>query len=115
MKRIQEPELMTSEEEIFYAAADYANSLRRLLELDLETIYPAHGPVIEDGPGKIQEFIEHRLGASDVAGIASDKAKKLPLLRRSHGSANRALDECRASGAPTQGNSSPALPGWADF
>jgi hydroxyacylglutathione hydrolase len=41
--------------------ADYLSSLRRLLELDLSRIYPAHGPVIEDGPARIREYIDHRL------------------------------------------------------
>jgi glyoxylase-like metal-dependent hydrolase (beta-lactamase superfamily II) len=41
--------------------ADYMASLRRLQGLDIRRIYSAHGPVIEDGPGKIQEYIEHRL------------------------------------------------------
>jgi glyoxylase-like metal-dependent hydrolase (beta-lactamase superfamily II) len=36
-------------------------SLKRVQDLGVRRIYPAHGPVIEDGPGKIQEFIEHRL------------------------------------------------------
>jgi ribonuclease/clavin/mitogillin len=40
---------------------DYLASLRRLLSLDIGRIYPAHGPVIEDGPGRIAEYIEHRL------------------------------------------------------
>jgi glyoxylase-like metal-dependent hydrolase (beta-lactamase superfamily II) len=40
---------------------DYLDSLRRLLALDLERIYPAHGPVIEDGPAKIREYIDHRM------------------------------------------------------
>lgn len=40
---------------------DYLNSLRRLQGLDVRRIYPAHGPVIEDGPGRIAEYIEHRL------------------------------------------------------
>jgi endoribonuclease LACTB2 len=40
---------------------DYLDSLRRLLDLDLQRIYPAHGPVIEDGPGKIREYIDHRM------------------------------------------------------
>jgi glyoxylase-like metal-dependent hydrolase (beta-lactamase superfamily II) len=40
---------------------DYLASLRRLLSLDVQRIYPAHGPVIEDGPGKIREYIEHRM------------------------------------------------------
>lgn len=39
---------------------DYMASLRRLLGLDVRRIYPAHGPVIEDGPGRIREYIEHR-------------------------------------------------------
>src|SRR5206468_4294551 len=40
---------------------DYMNSLKRLQGLDVRRIYPAHGPVIEDGPGRIQEYIDHRL------------------------------------------------------
>lgn len=39
----------------------YMDSLRRLQSLDIRRIYPAHGPVIEDGPAKIQEFIDHRM------------------------------------------------------
>jgi endoribonuclease LACTB2 len=38
----------------------YIDSLRRLLELDLETIYPAHGPVIRNPKEKIREYIAHR-------------------------------------------------------
>jgi len=38
----------------------YMASLRRLLELDLETIYPAHGPVIRQPRDKIREYIAHR-------------------------------------------------------
>ncbi|PYN72602.1 MAG: MBL fold metallo-hydrolase [Candidatus Rokuibacteriota bacterium] len=40
---------------------DYMSSLRRIQGLDVRRIYPAHGPVIEDGPGRIQEYIDHRL------------------------------------------------------
>jgi glyoxylase-like metal-dependent hydrolase (beta-lactamase superfamily II) len=40
---------------------EYMDSLRRLLALDVRRIYPAHGPVIEDGPGRIREYIDHRL------------------------------------------------------
>ena len=39
----------------------YMDSLRRVQALDIRCIYPAHGPVIEDGPAKIQEYIDHRL------------------------------------------------------
>jgi glyoxylase-like metal-dependent hydrolase (beta-lactamase superfamily II) len=40
---------------------DYMNSLKRLQGLDVRRIYSAHGPVIEDGPERIAEYIEHRL------------------------------------------------------
>lgn len=39
---------------------EYMDSLRRLLALDLETIYPAHGPVIRNPREKIREYIAHR-------------------------------------------------------
>jgi endoribonuclease LACTB2 len=38
----------------------YMNSLRRLLDLDVERIYPAHGPVIHNARQKISEYIAHR-------------------------------------------------------
>jgi glyoxylase-like metal-dependent hydrolase (beta-lactamase superfamily II)/8-oxo-dGTP pyrophosphatase MutT (NUDIX family) len=40
--------------------ADYMATLERLAQLDLGPIYPGHGPVVSDGPGKLQEYIEHR-------------------------------------------------------
>jgi glyoxylase-like metal-dependent hydrolase (beta-lactamase superfamily II) len=42
--------------------ADYIASLDRLLRLrDLRAILPGHGPVIEDGPALLREYIAHRL------------------------------------------------------
>jgi len=41
--------------------AQYLDSLRRVQGLAVRRIYPAHGPVIEDGPGKIQEYLDHRM------------------------------------------------------
>ncbi|MBV8772334.1 MAG: beta-lactamase-like protein 2 [Deltaproteobacteria bacterium] len=38
----------------------YMDSLRRLLALDVEKIYPAHGPVIHNARQKIGEYIAHR-------------------------------------------------------
>jgi glyoxylase-like metal-dependent hydrolase (beta-lactamase superfamily II) len=39
---------------------DYMASLERMLAEAPGRIYPAHGPRIEDGPGKIREYIAHR-------------------------------------------------------
>ena len=41
--------------------AQYLDSLRRVQALGARRIYPAHGPVIEDAPGKIQEYLDHRM------------------------------------------------------
>jgi glyoxylase-like metal-dependent hydrolase (beta-lactamase superfamily II) len=38
----------------------YMGSLHRLLEEAPTRLYPAHGPVIEDGPAKLREYIDHR-------------------------------------------------------
>lgn len=40
--------------------AQYMNSLRRLLELDVAVIYPGHGPAISDPSRKIRDYISHR-------------------------------------------------------
>lgn len=40
--------------------AQYMNSLERLLKREPAGIYPAHGPFIEDGVGKLREYIAHR-------------------------------------------------------
>lgn len=41
--------------------SDYLRSLERLLAESPSTIFPAHGPRIDDGRAKIREYIEHRL------------------------------------------------------
>lgn len=41
--------------------AEYLDSLHRILALDIERIYPGHGPLIADPAGKIREYIEHRM------------------------------------------------------
>jgi ribonuclease/clavin/mitogillin len=52
----------------------YMDSLHRLLQLDLETIYPAHGPVIRKPKEKIREYISHReLRERQVLGALSDR------------------------------------------
>lgn len=39
---------------------DYLDSLRRLLDLDLAVIYPAHGPAIRAPRAKIESYLAHR-------------------------------------------------------
>ncbi|MFP6641128.1 MAG: MBL fold metallo-hydrolase [Myxococcota bacterium] len=41
--------------------ADYMESLDCLLAQSPENIFPAHGPLIQDGCAKIREYIDHRL------------------------------------------------------
>lgn len=40
--------------------AEYLRQLERLEQLPVRTIYPAHGPVIPDGPAKLREYALHR-------------------------------------------------------
>jgi glyoxylase-like metal-dependent hydrolase (beta-lactamase superfamily II) len=46
-----------------YAGAlrSYLRSLERLRQLDIAVLAPAHGPVVTDVQGKIDEYISHRL------------------------------------------------------
>jgi glyoxylase-like metal-dependent hydrolase (beta-lactamase superfamily II) len=41
--------------------AAYLDSLRRLLELDLDVILPGHGPVVWEPRAKLEEYLAHRL------------------------------------------------------
>lgn len=41
--------------------AAYLATLERLARLELDVIYPGHGPPIEDPAGKLQEYTQHRL------------------------------------------------------
>lgn len=42
------------------ALGEYMASLERLLELGPCMIYPGHGPVVEDGQGKLRAYLDHR-------------------------------------------------------
>ena len=39
----------------------YLDSLRRLMELEIGTICPGHGPVVDEPQAKLREYLEHRL------------------------------------------------------
>lgn len=45
---------------IFDSLADFMASLLKLKACGAATIYPGHGPVVEDAPAKINEYIKHR-------------------------------------------------------
>ena len=40
--------------------AEYLRQLARLRDLPVTTLYAAHGMAIPDGPGKLQEYLDHR-------------------------------------------------------
>ncbi|KAI8371869.1 putative metallo-beta-lactamase domain protein [Blakeslea trispora] len=46
---------------VFEDLSEYLKSLERLVKLKPGCLYPGHGPVIEEGQAKINEYIHHRL------------------------------------------------------
>lgn len=64
--------------------ADYLASLRRLVSLDLDLIYPGHGPPVERPAEKVREYLAHR----------EDRQRRLAAaLERGERSRRRLLDE----------------------
>src|SRR5262245_45862002 len=60
---------------------DYLHSLRRLLELDLAVIYPAHGPLIRQPREKIESYLAHRaLRDEQILAGLRDGVHTVPLL-----------------------------------
>jgi len=61
--------------------ADYMASLRRVQALGVRRIYPAHGPVIEDAPAKIQEYIDHRMDRErQIVDAIGNGARTIPEM-----------------------------------
>jgi len=54
----------------------YLDGLRRLRELPLTTIYPGHGPVVDDPAAKLDEYLEHRLDRERRLVAALDAGKR---------------------------------------
>lgn len=63
--------------------AKYMASLERVRKLDLERLYPGHGPVVEDPAAKIAEYVEHRTEREDrlLAALERGERSRQVLLR----------------------------------
>jgi ribonuclease/clavin/mitogillin len=63
---------------------DYLASLRRVLGLDVERIYPAHGPALEPARPVIEGYIAHRLEreAQILAALAAGAATVADVVAR---------------------------------
>lgn len=61
--------------------ATYLASLGRLLEAEVGALLPAHGPVIDDGPAKLREYLAHRrMREERVAAALADEPRALAPL-----------------------------------
>lgn len=45
---------------VFEDLSEYLEGLHRLVSLEPKRLYPGHGPVVEDGVTRINEYIQHR-------------------------------------------------------
>ena len=57
---------------------DYMNSLKKILNIKPDIIYPGHGPVVKDGQARIQQYIDHRNKRNDqiLAALSSGGGPK---------------------------------------
>jgi glyoxylase-like metal-dependent hydrolase (beta-lactamase superfamily II) len=62
----------------------YLASLHTMLELGPRTIYPGHGPVVLDAPGKLREYLAHRAEREEqvLAGLAAGDDRVAQLVER---------------------------------
>lgn len=58
------------------ALAGYLDALARLRAREIEVLCPGHGPVVRDGPAKLDEYIAHRLERERRLVAALDAGKR---------------------------------------
>jgi endoribonuclease LACTB2 len=63
--------------------AEYLRQLARLRDGPVTTLHPAHGMAIPDGPGKLQEYLDHRAAreALIVAAVSAEGGEGITLAR----------------------------------
>ena len=63
---------------------DYLDSLNRLLALEIDVLFPAHGPLIREPHAKIREYLEHRAlrERQILDGVAAGVSEVQALVRR---------------------------------
>jgi glyoxylase-like metal-dependent hydrolase (beta-lactamase superfamily II) len=60
---------------------EYLASLRRVRELDVDVIFPGHGPAIRNGNERIEQYIEHRVRrAGDIRDAIADGCDSLDSI-----------------------------------
>jgi glyoxylase-like metal-dependent hydrolase (beta-lactamase superfamily II) len=66
--------------------AEYLRQLERLRDWPVTTLYPAHGPALPDGPGKLQEYLEHRAmrEAQIVEAVTAEGATLAEVMERAY-------------------------------
>ncbi|HEY2738255.1 MAG TPA: MBL fold metallo-hydrolase [Thermoanaerobaculia bacterium] len=57
---------------------DYLASLARLADLNPRTLFPAHGPAIQNAVAKLREYIEHRLWREEKVAAAWSQGLRTP-------------------------------------
>jgi len=77
---------------------DYLRSLRRLLEFDLDVIYPAHGPMIRNARAKVEQYIAHRLLREEqvLDGLRAGITEVPALVKRMYADVPEALHPAAA-------------------
>jgi glyoxylase-like metal-dependent hydrolase (beta-lactamase superfamily II) len=105
----------------------YLDSLRRIQQLGVRRIYPAHGPVIDDAAGRIQEYLDHRMlrerqildalaeGARPISELVKIIYADVPVALHGHAamSVHSHLKKLKNEGRVTEGVVAGAPSRWA--
>jgi ribonuclease/clavin/mitogillin len=82
---------------VFKDLKEYMESLQKMLELRPRRLYPAHGQIVEDGVGKIREYMVHRqrreaqiVGNLMKVGVG-EKVSSMELVKRIYADVDEGL------------------------